>query len=1266
MKLYACLLTILALFTTVASAQTSTAAISGVVSDSSGAVIPGARVTAINEATGVSLSQLTTGNGVYSFPGLPVGTYTVSVEMTGFKITKQSGNVLDVESPLTINLTLQLGNAAETVTVVASNETLQTSNAEMGNVISQKEIVELPLNGRNPLGLLALEPGVVQASSSATGTGFHVNGSRDMAHNNTIDGIDANESAVNSPMNNLYRLNPDAIQEYKVVTSNPTAEIGRNSGANTSIATRSGTNLFHGTAYEFLRNTDLDSNEFFANANGTPKPDLKMNQFGANIGGPIRKNKTFFFASWQDTVTNYSEPISQAYGTTPTVYTPTALAGNYRYWVADPKQPFVFLGQTITKNNTVLVDPHTGALRSGIRTCASNTDANCVASFNMYSNDPSHIGADPTIAKLMSTMPAPNLYSVGDGLNTAGYQWNSPIRDRGQGMLYRIDHVINDNENLFARYLHGTDNVNSDPGGDARPQLYPNTPPLGQVYRGSDNGAIGLHSVLSAHIFNELTAGVSRFSATFTQGQANPAFPNVPAYCRGLGSAFNNIDAPCRNVPETAREITTPQVLDNLTIVRGSHIIKTGLNFRFYQHNDQRGEPNTAIAVTPTISFSASVRPPSGFNVPATATTSVAGIAAADSTRLLGTINDLMGIPASLSQSFLANLATNTYLPFSNGGNSVNLFTLQNRLKQYDSFVQDEWKISPTFTLTAGVRWEANPAPTEANGPAYVPNQPITGGTGLVSFVPESRWLKRNNLDAFAPRFSLAWNPLPKTVIRTGYGMAFDTLSSFQVTAAAGNVPGLTTTCVARPTVTPVAGCPSVPNLRIGQGFPEQLPPPTLQPSTYLTPAVQLYTSAPNALTLDPYLKVPTVHMWNFTIQRELGKGFILDAGYVGKRGTRLYRAYDLNQISGLPILPSFLLMQQNVNAGCHPDGTGCPSGVKGQSIPLVTSGIETSTFVNSTTTINNLANNDAGGLAERIEANTLAAKLRPNQQFDTITYMDSGGDSYYHSLQTVLQKRFDSGLLLRAAYTFGKSIDDQSVDPVAASTGGGLSSSTSRAPADGTNWNNERGLSDFDRTHVLTTSWVYQLPFGNHRRFFASMPRFLDTIAGGWSLKGIVTGMSGEPFSVRSGYFTNNYSHTSRAEIIGPKPAVTLTNAPGVIGPVYFFGETGSFAIPPPGSDGAGRNIFRATPYWNADLSVSKEFRLNERVRLELRAESFNSLNHPNFENPRDATSGSSAFTSTSFGKTCCDTMTPPSTGAIISTGEAARVIQFGLKLQY
>jgi hypothetical protein len=280
-----------------------------------------------------------------------------------------------VKSQVTVNVGLEVGSAADVVNVSASTEVLETTNATVGSVITQKELVELPLNGRNPLGLLALEPGVVQRSPNAAGTGLHVNGSRDTASNTTIDGIDANESSVSNPMNNIYRLNPDSIQEYKVTTSNPTAESGRNSGANTSIATRSGTNDFHGTAYEFLRNTDLNSTEFFANALGTEKPELKLNQFGYHVGGPIRKNKTFFFASWQDTIVNYSEPVDQAYSSTPAVYTPSALARVYRYWVANPKTPFVFNGQTITRNNVVLVDPIASSSTGGLSTTNSRPPA---------------------------------------------------------------------------------------------------------------------------------------------------------------------------------------------------------------------------------------------------------------------------------------------------------------------------------------------------------------------------------------------------------------------------------------------------------------------------------------------------------------------------------------------------------------------------------------------------------------------------------------------------------------------------------------------------------------------------------------------------------------------------------------------------------------------------------------------------------------------------------------------------------------------------
>ena len=279
------------LFTLACFSQTSTSSISGTVTDSSGGIVPGATVIVQNDATGTSNRQTTTAAGIYAFSALPVGSYSVIVEIAGFKKAKRSQNILTVGTPLTVDMRLEVGEVTETVTVASFADIVETANATLGNVVSQKAIVDLPLNGRNPLTLLGLEPGVLQRSNGAAGTGVHVNGSRDMAHNVTIDGIDANESSVNNPTNNVYRLNPDNVEEYKVTTSNATAEEGRNSGASVSVATRSGTNTFHGTLFHFFRNTSLNSNEFFANALGTPKPDIKMNQYGISIGGPIRKNQ---------------------------------------------------------------------------------------------------------------------------------------------------------------------------------------------------------------------------------------------------------------------------------------------------------------------------------------------------------------------------------------------------------------------------------------------------------------------------------------------------------------------------------------------------------------------------------------------------------------------------------------------------------------------------------------------------------------------------------------------------------------------------------------------------------------------------------------------------------------------------------------------------------------------------------------------------------------------------------------------------------------
>src|SRR2546423_5189453 len=282
------------------SAQVSTSSINGLVTDVSGAVVANAKVQAKNEDTGVVFEGATTSAGTYSFASLTPGRYSITVTLAGFQTYTSVHNVWTVGTPLVVDVSPKLSTVGQTVEVVESNyQRLETSNATVSDIMDTKQVQNLPLNGRNPLALLTLEPGVVQRTTNGAGSGTHVFGSRDRAHNVTIDGIDANESTVPNPQGNLQRLNPDNVQEFRTVTLGATAENGRNSGANVMIGTKGGTNAFHGDVYYFNRNEAFNSNEWFNNANKQPRPLLRLSQGGFDFGGPIIKNKTFFFGSFQ-------------------------------------------------------------------------------------------------------------------------------------------------------------------------------------------------------------------------------------------------------------------------------------------------------------------------------------------------------------------------------------------------------------------------------------------------------------------------------------------------------------------------------------------------------------------------------------------------------------------------------------------------------------------------------------------------------------------------------------------------------------------------------------------------------------------------------------------------------------------------------------------------------------------------------------------------------------------------------------------------------
>jgi hypothetical protein len=1301
---------------TTAFAQTGTSNITGSVTDSTGAVVPGATVTAKNEATGVTSTQTTTDSGVYAFSALPVGNYTITVEKQGFKTLLKTSNVLEVGTPLKVDVVLEVGSVEEKVTVVGGAEQLNSTNATIGNVVEQKAIEKLPLNGRNPLTLLLLEPGVTQRSAGATGSGVHVNGSRDRAFNVTIDGIEANESSVPNPVGNLYRLTPDNVQEYKVTTNNATAEEGRNSGASISVATRSGTSEFHGTGYLFIRNEGFNSNEFFANAQGTPKPVIRMFQPGFEIGGPIKKNKTFFFGSYQYNRIDFTQPIDQTFGT-PLVLTSTARAGIFRYFIRDPANPFMSNGVEITRNNVALVNPVTGVPL--VPNCGGAITVRCIASYDTRSAANNTLGRplDSVVAGILNPYPVPNAFTSGDGLNTGAFLWNPPTAVRGPAYAVRVDHNFNANNSMFARYLFSDYNTLKGDPLNGRPQVFPSEPPLGEVFRRTSNLAVSYRRVFSSRIVNELTFGYARFGFLFTQGEANPAWPNNPPY------DFQNLSEGYINTPRTARWVTSPQVLDNLSLVHGSHVFRTGLNFRFYRHVDQRGQPG-GINVTPSITFSGTTRPRanSGF------AGSTTGINATDSTNLSSYINNLYGLPASITQVFLGNLHDNAFLPFK-VGDSVTLYAQKHNVDQYNFYFQDEWKLRPNLTINYGARWEINPPiNTSPDASVFVattpiagtplPASPVVGQPGSVTFAPAKRWYEGDFNWAIGPRFGMAWSPdfksgflhrvfgdSSKSVIRLGYGIAFDTISSFQVTAVAGRIPGEVQSCTSSFSTSTGAfsaipqcygaGSPVPPSLSntVAGGFPTQLAAPTVKPLSQLTPLQQLNTNAPPITVFAPHMQLPTVHQWNLSIQRELPWKMVMEAGYIGRRGEHLFMAYNINQINSDPILPSFRIMQaNNLTAGCQPSGTTSGGAACGTPVPLraqlIASGLSSSatdTLLNQSATVTDLQFNAAGSFAERIENTTLALRLRPNQQFARITYLDNSGDSNYHAAQFTLRRRFGSGFGVSLAYTFAKSIDNQSVDPVGATSGGAITNTTSRAPTDIRNFGLDRGRSDFDRRQILQGATVWEVPVGKGKSFLNSSSGIVNQILGGWTINTLFAYMTGEPFSVMAGGDstaapggrTANAAHTARAIVQRPISAqLQYLQGQTSIGPFVFPGgqtalpcgadPKSAFCIPAPGQNGDGRNLFTAPSYWNIDLAFIKTFQIRERFKLQFRTEMFNAFNHANFDNPRDASVGSPSLSSPDFGRTCCATVAPPSTQTVVQTGESARVIQFALKLQF
>src|SRR5829696_2545110 len=691
------------LLTTVpaALAQGSASRVTGIVQDASGAVVEGATVTLTNEGTNVSITTQTTSAGAYAFDSVQVGAYTVSVEKQGFKKFVSTGNPVNVNQPATVNAALEAGNIEESVTVQGSAELVQTSTSgNFGNTVEERQLSALPIvgsRGRNPLSFINFQPGVVNGAN--TGGGVHVHGARDRAFNFTLDGIDINETSAGGSNFTPIRTNPDSLMEFQVVTGNFTADLGRSSGAQVTLITKSGSNDFHGSLFEFYQTPRFHANEYNNIINRAQRPQFVQHIFGGSIGGPVflprfgeggpthynGRNKTFFFANLQLLRTKQSFFVNR------TVYTQQARNGIFRYVQGGINRNATQASPSVDANGNPL---------PGLT----------IRSYNVFPN-PLGLGPDPTTQFIIGFTPLPNNFTVGDGLNTAGFSFIATQTERPYDFTTKIDHYFNDRHSVYVRWAHGAQNTLGD-NANGGLQKFPGIPNFVDTFRTPRNLAVNYRWTLTPNVVNEFVAGFNRFTFSFD----NPDPRENPPVILNVPNDPLNLEEPVNNL----RTITTWQFVDNISLIHNAHAFKFGTNLRFQKHVDDRSSVANVLTRERIFLGTAQNPVPASFRT-GTANTLVPGINAADRSRLDSTINDLLGRVGQINQAFVA-IDDNTFGP------GRTRFNYEAHYPEYDFFGQDTWKIARNLTLDLGLRWEMRLSPRAPNDIVLRPEQRVALG----------------------------------------------------------------------------------------------------------------------------------------------------------------------------------------------------------------------------------------------------------------------------------------------------------------------------------------------------------------------------------------------------------------------------------------------------------------------------------------------------------------------------------------------------------
>ncbi|MBS1814537.1 MAG: carboxypeptidase regulatory-like domain-containing protein [Acidobacteria bacterium] len=1171
-----------------ASAQVDTGSIVGQVTDAAGAVVPGAKVTVREENTGITQTVIAGKAGNYTISPLKLGTYTLTAAMEGFKTAARQHIEVTIQSRLEVNMSLEVGSVTQTVQVESTAPLLETQSSSIQQLVTERAINDLPLNGRNASFLAQLSPGVTFAQNDSRGLqasgSFVANGMRRAQNNYLLDGMD-NNVAIGDLVNQTQYVvmpPPDALREFTVQTSNYSAEFGHSAGAVLNVSTKSGTNRFHGNLWWFVRNDMFDARDWFAKKELGPKPKFRLNQFGGTFGGPIWHDHTFFFVDYQGT------RIRQ--GKTYNVSVPTLAERNSSFQnlgdlisaqSASPAKKdalgrsfpvgTVFDPATTRQLSSTGFDPVTGlTLTSGANQYVrdpfytgsvvgktSYTDATTIAAMNQIPAN----RIVPAAVKLLNLFPEPNQGGASDITNN--YVSNpSNINDTNQ-FDGRLDHTFSQKDSVFFRYSFSYNNQKNPGPFTGLADGAPNRP--GNGYTEAQNGALSWTHILTSHLVNEARVGYSRVFDKRLQNGANDlsdipfnqfGIPGIPQVNQNGGlPLFNfgqlNVLGQGAFLPSD-KASNVWQATENLSIDRSRHQIRVGFEFQKVAYpmvtpSQSRGTFNYSGIYTSIVNSTDSSTDRAQFVIR----------------------------PQTNSNTNPAVTVKPNYVGGANQIQATNFPAMSYPVRlYYGAYVQDSWRATQTLTFNFGLRYEFIGTPYEKNGRLANLQSAYTGDTkdGISRYyVPIDRLAEVtqnasvvNTLQAngivitpvndhsvgiaqktnFAPRTGFAFQPTRKMSIRGGYGLFYQPNEDHGLSNSPWvNFPfQITNNYSGGSAFSSVATANNNTIGAIDQGLSAMSFDPTTVKGTSLA-----FQGEPR------YPKTGYSQAYSLQVQYQILPSTIFFVGYVGSNSRHLQLTYSANTVN--------TINAPNVN-------------------------VNTVSFFHATGNVMATGGN----------------------------YMSRNGAGNYNSLQFGAERRMVNGLAFTANFTWGRCMGNNR--DLLDNGVGGL-----RAPyVPGFGASADYARCDTDVRRIFHTSGTYELPFGKNKKFLHSGAG--RWIAGGWSINWISTVQDGTPQSIACpntvavglGCFATtvpgqplytkgdnlvrtNHFYNSAAFTI--QPAVSATNPPSI----YSLGG------PPAQVSGP--------QFRKLDLSVFRRFDFIKETYFQFRGEVFNVTNTPNFAQP-------------------------------------------------